>query len=222
MFDLQFWEFKMRMRKRYAIMWLAMAVAMNLGASAQADVVDFMDGNFTMIQNSGINDAPTIFSESVLGATVTFESVANLVGGTGRFVGLEQGVTSNGLHLGGGGGSTLEFTISSSQDIQLVSYATDGGGFFLNPPTFDIAGLGASSVGNSLDPGDPANLIAGGPVTLLAGEVYTFDVQNTGATVQAFVSSMEFTAVPEPGSMSVLLVVGLAAGLVRRRRLAFR
>jgi len=198
-------------------MWLAIAAALAFGADAQADVVDFTDGNFTEIMPSGVANAPTIFSESVQGATLTFESTSNLVG-IERFLGLQQGVTSNGLHLGGGGGSTLQFTVSSDQDIQLVSYATDGGGFFIGDRTFDIVGLGASSTGNLLDPGSPMNLLAGGPVTFLAGEIYTFDIQNGGAVDQAFISSFSFSAIPEPGSASVLLFTALATGLVRRRR----
>jgi len=208
----------MRIRNRCATVCLAVSVAMVFGARAQADVVNFTDGNFTVITPSGIGNAPTVFSETVLGATLTFESTVNLVG-TERFLGLEQGMTSNGLHLGGGGGSTLQFTVSSDQDIQFLSYATDGGGGFLGDRTFDISGLGASSIGNSLAPGNPTNLVAGGPITLLANEVYTFDIQNGGAADQAFISSFDVqAAVPEPGSASILLMTVLGTRLMRRRR----
>jgi hypothetical protein len=170
-----------------------------------------------MITNSGISDFPTVFSESVLGATVTFESTANLAG-VRRFVGLQQGVTSNGLHLAGGGGSTLEFTVSSNTDILLESYSTDTGGFFVGDATLDIVGLGVSSLGNSLDQGVAENLLAGGPVTLLAGEIYTFEIQDGGAVDQAFISEFSFKAIPEPGSACVLLFTILATGFVRRRQ----
>lgn len=124
------------------------------------------------------------------------------------------------MQVGGGGGSTIEFTFQSDQDVTLSSYSTDTTPLlFLGDPTFDVTGAGVSSVGNSLAQGNPANLFSDGPLVLDADELYTFEIQNGGAAAQAFISSITFTttAVPEPSGIALLGGIGLAI-LGRRRR----
>ncbi len=188
-----------------------------LSVPAGAVPVDFTDGVFNTIVNSGINDEPVVFTETADGVTFTFESTLNLVG-VERFLGIRPGVIGNGLHLGGGGGSTLLFTLVVDQAVSLNSYSTDTGGTFLNSPVLDITGPGVSSLGNGLAQGNAANAFAGGPLLLEAGALYTFDVQNTGAAVQAFVASFDVTAVAAPEPALAWLGLGLAALAARSRR----
>ena len=199
----------------FGLFFIAATFSTNV-AHAQS-VINFSDGVFTTLTNSGINDAPVDFTETVDGVTFTLESTLNLVG-TERFLNLTS--PSNGLQVGGGGGSTIEFTFQSDQDVTLSSYSTDITPLlFLGDPTFDVTGAGVSSVGNSLARGNPANLFSDGPLVLDADELYTFEIQNGGAAAQAFISSITFTttAVPEPSGIALLGGIGLAI-LSRRRR----
>lgn len=209
---------KMKFLKNVALS----ALAMGLAGTVYGATIDFTDGVFTTVTNSGINDEPTVFTETEDGVTFTFESTLNLVG-TERFLGIRPGIASNGLQLGGGGGSTLEFTFSASEDITLISYSTDTGGFSLNTPTINVFGPLVASVGNTLVKGVAVNLFVGGPLLLTANTVYFFDVQGTGAAVQAYVASFDFTkassAVPDAGSTAVLLCSGLLLiGAMKRVR----
>ena len=159
-----------------------------------------------------------VFRETVEGITLTFTAIDNLVGGP-RFIGVAEGNSPiNGLQLGGGGGSTLEFTLRTDKGVRLNSYSTDTGGSFLNEPTFNVVGGGVLSNGNSLDEGNPAHLFVGGPLVLDAGQTVTFSINGPSAVVQAFVASLDVTPVPLPGAVWMLggAVLGLAA--LRRRR----
>ena len=189
-------------------------------ATIQADVVDFTDGVFTTLLDSGINSEPVIFSESITGATLTFESTLNLVG-IERFTGTRPGIASTGLRLGGGGGSTIEFTVTPSADVIFESYSTTSGvGLFLNPAMFDLTGPGVNSLGNSLEFGNPANLLNGSPDGLLltGGETYIATIQAGGAASQAFIGSFEVTAVSVPEPASAVLIPMVAATIAVRRR----
>ena len=190
-------------------------------ATIQADVVDFTDGVFTTLLNSGVDDTPVIFSESITGATLTFQSTNNSVG-TPRFVFLEPGMPSNGLQLGGGSGSTTEFTITPSADVIFESYSTtSGAGLFLGTRTLDLTGPGVSSLGNSLTFGNPTNLLNGSPSGLLlaGGTTYTAEIQSpVGGNGQAFIGSFEVTAVNVPEPTSAVLIPMVAATIAIRRR----
>ena len=189
--------------------------------SAEAEEIDFTDGVFTVIEDSNaIGDEPVIFSEQISDATLTFESTLNSVG-IERFLGLEPGVASNGLHLGGGSGSTLAFTITPDADVILESYSTNiNGGFFLNPPLLDIVGLGVNSAGNSLEFGNAANLFNGSSIGLLLTGGETYDVTFQTAGGQAFIQSFEVTAVgiPEPATTAIIPMVFATIVMRRRRR----
>ena len=104
----------------FGLFFIAATFSTNV-AHAQS-VINFSDGVFTTLTNSGINDAPVDFTETVDGVTFTLESTLNLVG-IERFLNLTS--PSNGLQVGGGGGSTIEFTFQSDQDVTLSSYSTD-------------------------------------------------------------------------------------------------
>jgi len=201
-------------RSALQILPLCFALIPGLGKAA---VIDFTDGIFSTIVDSGINNEPVIFEELADGVTFTLESTLNLVG-TERFLGIRPSVPSNGLHLGGGGGSTIEFTLLVDHDVTLDSYSTDTGGAFLGMATFDVVGGTISSLGNSLAQGLASETFATGPLALTANTLYTFNIQNTGAGVQSFVDSISFTAnasVPLPGSLSMF-----ALGLLGLRRVA--
>ncbi len=203
------------MLRRFCFAAFVIAATFSTSVANAQSVIDFSDGEFTTITNSGIGDAPVDFTETVDGVTFTLESTLNLVG-TERFLNLTS--PSNGLQVGGGGGSTLIFTLESDQDVTLSSYSTDTSGGFLNPPTFDVTGAGVNSAGNSLDQGNPSNLFNGGPLLLEADELYTFNIQNGGAASQAFISSITFTATAVPEPSGVLLLSGIGLAMFGRRR----
>lgn len=183
--------------------------------SVSAGVIDFGDGDFTPISNSGTGDAVS-FSETSNGVTLTFTATDNLVGGD-RFIGMQVGNVINGLHLGGGGGSTLEFTVSSDSLVTLDSYTTSAGGFFLGGAGFNVAGPGVNSVGNLIGANDINSAFASGPLLLQPNQDYTFTVTPVGSAVQSYVSSFTVSAVPEPSSACVLMLVGIGGWLYRRR-----
>lgn len=188
-----------------------------VSAGAEADyVVDFTDANFTVVVDSGINGVPVVFTETVGGATMTFESTVNLVG-IRRFINLVPMQTSSGIQIGGGGGSTLVFTVSSDVDMILDSF--DGSGStFLPAPVFDVSGPGASSNGNVVPVASATSFFNGGSILLEANEVYTFSVTNSGATTQGFISSFAVSQpVPEPSGTALIALAGFAVGFIRRR-----
>lgn len=205
--------------KLVAMAALAAILSPGLGVAA---TIDFTDGIFNTVQDSGIDDEPVIFTETADGVTFTFESTLNLVG-TERFLGIRPSETANGLHLGGGGGSTIELTLRVDSDAILQSYSTDTGGFFLGNATMDIWGGSISSIGNSLFQGLAVNTFVDGPLVLMAGITYTFDIQNTGAGVQSFIDSFEVTRIapiPLPGALGLFLpgILGLLGlGRIGRR-----
>jgi len=185
-------------------------------AEAQDFVVDFTDADFTVIVDSGIGGVPVVFSESVGLNTLTFESTLNLVG-IERFINLTPMQTSSGIQIGGGGGSTLAFTVSSDVDMILDSF--DGSGFSALPaPMFDVSGPGVSSSGNAIPIATSTSFFNGGSILLEADEVYTFNVTNGGATTQGFIRSFSVTqAVPEPSGAALIAMAGLVVGLTRRK-----
>ena len=68
-----------------------------LNGTIEGDTVDFTDGVFKVVLDApAIGDEPVIFSETTAGATLTFESTANLVG-IERFLGIQPGVVPNSL-----------------------------------------------------------------------------------------------------------------------------
>jgi len=183
--------------------------------SAQAATVDLADGMFTPIPETALGD-PEIFSETIDGVTFTFSATKNF-GGTPRFNNLTT--AGIGLHVGGGGGSVLEFTLEVDAAVTLDSYSTVSTGFFLGSPTFGINGNNVASTTNPL-PGEPTNLFDGGPLLLDAGTLYTFNIENPGEAVQGFIAGIDFTTVVPLPAPIILLASGLLGVCARRRRRA--
>lgn len=206
------------MRSQNAVKLLVLSMCMVWLGSAplSAGIVTFGDGIFTPISNHSTGDAVS-FSENSAGATITFAATSNLVGGN-RFLGMQVGNVINGLHLGGGGGSTLSFTMNSNQPVMLERYTTAATGFFLNSPAISIVGPGVDSIGNLINSRSIDSVFASGPLAIQANQDYTFTVSPTGAGVQGFVSSLTVSAVPEPSSAGFLLAALGAQSLRRRRR----
>ena len=117
-----------------------------------------------------------------------------------------------------------------SQNITLNSYhgigpLNSGVSFAI----FDVTGTGVNSTGNTFTNygafGSPGQTygFAGGPLSLLAGETYTFNTTNWGSTTVSSIYSFDFSVavapVPLPASLPLLLGgLGLIAAVRRRRR----
>ena len=146
------------------------------------------------------------------GVVFTMEPTNNLVGGD-RF--LLSATT--GLRFGGGGGSTLSFDFSVDQDIKLDSYTLAIDFAFLGDSVFDIRQDTdvLSAANTAVMSGDTHNFNSG-PVPIDAGVTYTFITEAGGAAVQSFLASWQYTAIPEPGSLSLVLLTGLGLGGVAR------
>lgn len=138
---------------------------------------------------------------------------------TNNLVGADRFLLSDtrGLHFGGGGGSTLSFDFSVNQDIELTTYTIASTGFILNNPLFDLRkDADVLSTGNDATPNGLTAAFGGGPVTIEAGETYSFVVTNTGAAIQSFMDSWNYNVVPAPAGIGALGLFGLAS--MRRRR----
>lgn len=165
------------------------------------DIDGNSDGFITGTELSPIGDDGTLF---------TMVPTNNLVG-SNRFL-LNE---TRGLQFGGGGGSTLSFDFTPSRDILLESYTLASDGFFLGNPLFDIReGTASLSTGNTAIASGDTHAFAGGPLALSAGTTYSFNVTVSGAAVQSYMASWNYT--PEPASLTLLGLAGLAA--IRRRR----
>lgn len=207
--------------KKFLVAGLMLVLAATGTQAATVNLTDSILGN----------PSADVITETAGGVTFTFTSVNNFVGAP-RWLG---GPTfSDGLHVGGGGGSPIEFTLSVSDDVTLTGYGTNqGGGFALNLPTFDILDGGATLLANQLI-NNPAStnisnlsgqntvLVTGLSLALSAGTDYTFDINNIGAAVQGFITSFEFetdvAVVPVPASLPLMLTgIGVFAFLRRKR-----
>ena len=171
------------------------------------DTIDAnMDGFITGNEFQPVGTDGTIFD---------LEPTANLVGGLRFLLSDDQGI-----HYGGGGGSTLAFAFSVNRDISLESYTLASTGFFLGNPEFNIeeGATELSSLNTSNASGD-THAFNGGPIALTAGTTYTFETQVNGAAIQAFMESWTYssTAIPEPGALGLLMLSAVAMGARRSR-----
>lgn len=186
-------------------------------ATTFADVVSFLvdpntidsnnDGFITGNEFQPVGSSGTIFDFTPTNNQVSFP----------RFQLSDQ----RGLRYGGGGGSTLEFTFSTNQDISLESYQLASSGSILGDPTFAIK-AGDTILSNSNTSVGNGNTYSfnSGPINISSGEVYTFEVINSGAAIQSYMDSWNYTvtAVPEPGTVLFLSSTCLISAITRRRR----
>lgn len=195
-----------------SVLSLAAAATIGLaGSIAQSASVDLTDGTFGVV---GV-DSDTI-TETSAGVTFTLQSTDNLVGAP-RWIGLPGGDLLNGLQVGGGGGSTIEFTFTVDQDVTLTGYGTNqSAGFALGAPIFDVLDGATVLLDDALinDPtstnisnsaGENDIVVSGLSIALIAGTSYTFDINDGGAAVQGFFTSFEFdvnsAAIPVPAAL---------------------
>lgn len=171
-------------------------------ATALAGTINFQDGVLNVISDTGGGSpTPTAFSETDMGVTFTFVATNNLVGGP-KFNG---GPTlSNGVHVGGGGGSSLEFTMTVNSDVTLTGYSTghpSNSVFELGTPIFDLL----DGVTVLIDDGDinPGQVVGGLSVALTSGTTYTFDINQGSAGTQGYFKTLEFdrAVVPVPAAL---------------------
>lgn len=196
-------------------------------SAASAATIDLTDGAFG---TSSPGTDVAVITETVGGVTFTFESTNNLVG-TDRWLG-SSGSMSNGLQVGGGGGSTLSFDLTVDKAATLTGYTTNtSGGFVLGDPLFDLTdgtstliddGVINNPAGTGLfNPGGGNDVtVSGLSISLLTGTTYSFTLSATGAAVQGFFTSFEVetTPVPLPAALPMMLIgVG---GLAMLRRYA--
>lgn len=204
--------------RKIALCGFLMACGMTVSATpASADVVSFLVDPATFDSNSdGFITGHEFQPMGTDGTVFDLEPTLNLVGADRFLLNL-----STGLHFGGGGGSTIEFEFSVDKDLTLDSYTLSSAGFILGNPVFDIRENSTvlSSGNTAIASGDTHNF-AGGPITLDAGTVYTFEATTFGAATQSFMAAWNYTpsAIPEPGSATCLGLAGLVLLGVRRRR----
>lgn len=199
----------------------AMAVVASLGLLAptqtQGAVVSFLvDPDTIDVNMDGFITGNELMPVGSDGVVFTTEPTDNLVG-TDRF----SLSLARGIHFGGGGGSTLSFDFSVDHPVTLNSYTLASSGFILGDPDFDIReGANVLSASNTaVSNGDTHNFNSG-PISLDAGTTYSFVVNTTGAGIQSFMASWDYTLVPEPATGWIGLV--MLAGLSGRRSIASR
>jgi len=213
------------------------ALLIAASSSATASTINLTDNAFTSVDFVTFAQGPigpiAEFVETVEGVAFTFS--ARSVNGQFRAVGTWGNGTTNAnppfaLSFGGSGGNTSVFTLSASQDVTLDAFT----GFaqqFLTGAIFDVTGAGVSSTGNAfstsafLSGGTPvSDSFAGGPLSLIGGELYTFTTTNPGASTQSHLTSLEFTVpapVPLPAGLPLFLAgMGGLAFMRRRQKLS--
>ena len=184
--------------------------------SCIADVISFLIDPDTIDSDSDGFISGTELSPIGSGGTeFVFEPINNLVGAPRFFL-----HETRGLQFGGGGGSSLEFTFRTNEDIELESYTLASSGFFLGNPVFDIReGATVLSESNTAIASGNTHTFVDGPISIQAGTDYTFITTAPGAGVQSFMASWDYsvTAVPEPGTTTILLAMGTLVAIRRRK-----
>ncbi len=185
---------------------------------SQAGTIDFTDGVFDVVTASSQVGNPEALSEEAAGVTFTFTALDNLVGADRMFP------SATGLTFGGGGGSTIQFSLTADADVTLSGFATNQASAAFTDPTFDVM-LNAVTVSSGNVGDGTSALFASGPLSLSLGDTLVFGITNPGAITQASLSSIDFdlvttsaSAVPLPASMSFLLAGLAGLGWQSRKR----
>lgn len=205
----------------------ALVVGLLTAGAATAGTIDFQDGNF-VASDPGLNGKNAIVERIADGVNFTFTALVNSIGGVGWNGTLGGGAMPNGLHVGGGGNSTVQFSMTADADITLNSYTLADVFGFLGNATMDVLnGATMLSEDNALVPRGATFNFADGPIAMAANTTYTFDINETGFAVQSYIGSFDFTkvtttmpndpVVPLPAGLP-LLMAGLAAMFGLRAR----
>ena len=203
-----------RLRRTLLFFGTFLIVSATVALPANSATLSFLVDPATFDANSDGFITGTEFSPTGSDGTVfSIVPTNNLVGSNRLFLS-----PTTGLHYGGGGGSTLSFDFSVNRNVNLESYTISSSGFILGDPDFSLAdGPSILSAGNtSVGSGVTYNFTSG-PISLTAGNTYSFDVQTAGAGIQSFVSSWNYTTVPEPNSMGLIALGSCTVALLRRR-----
>ena len=205
-------------RQAISLNYLVLAVFLFIpSAVGFADVVSFLvDPNTIDSNNDGFITGDEFQPIGSGGTIFDFTPTNNLVSFP-RF----QLSSQRGLRYGGGGGSSLEFTFSTNQDILLNSYTLASSGSILGDPTFAIK-AGDTILSNSNTSTGNGNTYSfnSGPISISSGQEYTFEVINSGAAIQSYMDSWDYSvsAVPEPGGVLFLSSLYLIFTTSRRRK----
>ena len=188
-----------------ALHYVSAAIVLFVASISPAGTIDFTSG-------IPVFPDPPAFSKSDEGVTFSFEPVNNLVGSP-RWIS-----SASGLRIGGGGGSSLEFTFTTDSAVTLDSYLLADFGILGNAD-FDVRdGATVLSAANNANAAG-SSAFTGAPVSLTPGTTYSFVVNTSGAAIQANMSAWTFSVVPEPASNILALAgISLMCLLARRRR----
>lgn len=202
--------------------------------AAEAATVDLTDNSFTSVTYESFAQGaigPIIsFTETVGGVSFNFARSSGQFRQVGTWGDGTTGVNPPyAADIGGGGGSVSSFSLMTSHDVVLSAFLGLGQRFNTNP-MFSVTGGSVSSMGNTFGVegglgSTPAgsNPFVGGPLALMAGVSYVFDVTNSGVITRGYLTGLEFSsqavsAVPVPAALP-LLAGGLGfMGLVGWRR----
>lgn len=211
--------------------------------SLHAATISFTDGVYTNVQPfAPVPSNPVVFTEVVDDITFTFTALSNLTGGP-RFQitdanGTPAGDARAGIVVGGGGGSSISFSISASENVTLDSYFTGGvlpsgavSNWFLNADAIFFSVFDESdnalSIENSLSASADHIVFNQGPIMLEGGLDYKFLLTGAwGAASQSFIKEFNFTKldtdlseIPIPAAWVLFMsgVIGVIA--IRKKKL---
>lgn len=209
-----------------------------------AATISLTDGVYTNVQPFGPSPSnPVIFTEVVEGVTFTFTALSNLTGGP-RFQitdadGTVSGDARSGIAVGGGGASSISFSISASESVTLDSYFT-GGVFpngvvsnnFLNADSIFFSVLdedeNSLSISNGLTASTEHMAFNQGPIAMEGGLDYQFLLTGSwGAQSRSFIKELNFTKldtdlseVPIPAAWLLFMSGLIGVTAIRKKKLS--
>lgn len=194
-------------------------------APASALTINLLDDLYTVTATADGGVTASSITETVESTTFSFVALNNLVGAP-RLLGFTDGddpdsdgdTAGGGIQLGGAGGSTVSFSLSSDRDVVFTGYETFGEGFVLGDPRVSIVSSLHGALVSAM-PLNPQGAYVLPSILMEAGEIWTFTVDSPGAATMGAISSFSFetaAAVPVPAAAPLLL--GALGGLVLLRR----